>query len=255
MDEIDYKLVKKGASLPLAGVVEQGRYHAALADKYETQLSKRGWTRGNTNMLLTAVAHIDSERSYALDARDESKRNLYREQESVSMAKGFKADVVMAFDDLFFDGVIDAEDHKRVRTTNGTLGRSPTLISKYLNDIRSVVLKHEDKLRPYFENENAAVLLDAIKDQLDAAQITQETDYKALPRETLRVYEAKGKVLFLIEKMNRIAKRAFAGQAEIIGLFNKDLIQRARKTRRAVSTVEPVQADCGQKEETGEKTG
>lgn len=200
MDKIDEKLVNKGASLPLAGVLDQSRHHVLLAEKYAPILHRRGWTRGHTNMLLTAIAELESDRSAVLDARDESKANRFREQAAVTASKAFKADVVMAFDDLYFEQLIDAESHQRVRATGGRLGRSAPLISKYFTEIRSVVDKYDPQLRPYFNGKSPLALLDKIKDELDQAQVKQELDYAALPRETLKVYEAKGKALFLIEK-------------------------------------------------------
>lgn len=83
-------------------------------------------------------------------------------------------------------------------------------------------------------------LIDAVKGELDAAQGVQEAGLAGLPIETLKVYEAKGRLLDLIEKMNRRGKIAFDGQAHILALFNKDLVLRARTKRRATSTVEAV---------------
>jgi len=255
MEGIDYKLVAKGASIPLAGILDQGRYHVHLAQTYERELSTKGWTRGHTNMLLVAIAHIESERAYALDARDDSKANMERQEAAITGAKAFKADLVMAFDDLYFENLIPQDDHQAAKRTHGPLGRSPTAISKYLGDVRRLVEKHEAKLRPYFNGKNALALLDGIKDELDESQMKQELDYKSLPAETLRVYEAKGKVLFLIEKMNRIGKRVFAGQAEKVALFNKDLILRARKKRRSASGVEALDESVETEVETEETAG
>lgn len=243
MDTIDYKMVAKGASIPHAGILDQSRYHVRLVERHEVELVKKGWKREFLNQLVMAIALIDSERSRALDARDESKANRYRQEAAVAQSKAFKADLVMAFDDLHFDRRIDSQEHQRVRRTNGPLGRSPTAISKYLGDVRSLVEKHDSLLRPYFGGKSALAELDFVKDELDQAQEIQEIDYKALPLETLKFYEAKGRALFLIEKANRIGKRAFAGQAELIALYNKDLIQRARKARRKASGIEPVEGD------------
>lgn len=200
MDTIDYTLVAKGSKVPHAGILDQARYHARLAETHVAELATKGWTRAHAGMLLAAVALIDNERSRALDARDESKANHFREQAAITIAKTFKADLVMAFDDLYFEGLIDAKARERIRTTHGPLGRSAPAISKYMADVRSLVEKHEEQLRPYFEGESAHTLLVTFKDELDEAQVKQETDYKSLPRETLKVYEAKGRALFLIEK-------------------------------------------------------
>lgn len=255
MGAIDYKLAKKGINVPLAGILDQGRYHARLIEKYEAELVKRGWGREDLRMLILAIEDIDSERSRVLDARDESKANRQRQEAAVSEAKAFKADLVMAFDDLYFDELVEPQERMRARTTNGRLGRSPTAISKYLGDVRSLVEEHDALLRSYFDGRSALMELDRVKSELDTAQQIQEVDYKALPRETQRVYEAKGRALFLIEKANRIGKRAFAGQAEIIALFNKDLLQRARRPRRAASGIESFEiadiAEPGDRDKTG----
>jgi hypothetical protein len=77
-------------------------------------------------------------------------------------------------------------------------------------------------------------LLATAKQKLDTADTAQELTLANLPEETLKIYEAKGRVLEAIEDLNRLAKNAFAGQAEIIGKFNKDLLLRARKERKKV---------------------
>jgi hypothetical protein len=43
---------------------------------------------------------------------------------------------------------------------------------------------------------------------------------RQVPRETQKVYEAKGRLLSLIEEMNKVGKIAFWGQNDIAGLFN-----------------------------------
>lgn len=256
VDTIDYRLVAKGINVPLAGILDQARYHVRLIEKHEEDLFKKGWRRGDLHLLIVAIEEIDNERSRVLDARDESKANRLRQEEAVSQAKVFKADLVMAFDDLYFDERVDPQDRARARRTNGPLGRSPTAISKYLGDVRGVVEKHDALLRPYFDGQSALFELDSVKSELDIAQQIQEVDYKALPRETQKVYEAKGRALFLIEKANRIGKRAFAGQAEIIGRFNKDLLRRARRSRpRAASGVEAMESVDTAKLGDDDKTG
>lgn len=70
------------------------------------------------------------------------------------------------------------------------------------------------------------------KGNLDAAQATQEVGVSSLPQETLGVYEAKGRLLRRIEELNKVARIAFWEQKEIAGQFNKDVLNRARKTRR-----------------------
>ena len=60
-------------------------------------------------------------------------------------------------------------------------------------------------------------MLAAVKSALDSADATQEVSVAGVPAETQKVYEAKGRVLELIEDMDRVAKNAFDGQAEVVG--------------------------------------
>jgi hypothetical protein len=52
-----------------------------------------------------------------------------------------------------------------------------------------------------------------------------------VPQEKLELFAAKGRVLEMIEDLNRAGRIAFEGQAETVGKFNKDLLLRARRSR------------------------
>jgi len=55
------------------------------------------------------------------------------------------------------------------------------------------------------------------------------------PVETANIYVLAGEILDAIETVNRIAKIAFDGRAEIMAQFNKDLTLRGGKTRKATA--------------------
>lgn len=234
---LDMKLVKKGERQPRLDLLDQGRKHLELESRYRGALRAVGWTAEMTAQLSDAVDVLDAKHAEALEKRADSKADTRREQQWVDEAKVFKRKLVIAFDDLYDDGLVRQEDYDIVKRS-GRLGRSPVRISAYLADIRKQVEKYAPLLVE-FGGRDALARLDYVKAELDAAQSQQETSLSELPQETLKLYETKGRVLVLIEKMNRRARLAFDGQAHILGLFNKDLILRARR-RRSSSVVEPI---------------
>lgn len=250
---IDMKLAEKGRRQPRLGLLDQGRYHLQLEIKYRGALHAAGWRPMHTNELTELVDFLDTQHAEAIEARADSRGNRRREQEAIDDCKACKRKLVHAFTDLYEDGIVTPEDLDIVKKS-GPLGRSTPKISAYLADIRKPVAKYDAALRGFF-GESALAMVDRVKADLDEAQGAQEAGLASLPHETLKIYEAKGRLLASIEKMNRIAKIAFDGQAHIIGEFNKDLLRRARTKRRAASTVEPI-ADMPMTDDKGcEETG
>lgn len=248
---VDMKLVEKGYRHSRLGLLDQGRKQIELEFKYRGALRAAGWKPELTEQMLRVIDHLDSQHAELLDTRGDARSDTRREQAAIDGAKALKRKLVHAFDDLYDDARIRPEDHKIVKNS-GTLGRSSIRISAYLADVRKQVEKHAPLLSEFFDGECVLTLVDNVKAELDAAQATQEVNLSALPLETLKVYELKGLLLTLIEKMNRRGKIAFDGQAEILALFNKDLLRRARKVVRAKSTVEVV-GDAGEGIEEGAK--
>ena len=92
----------------------------------------------------------------------------------------------------------------------------------------------------FFERQKASELVKAAWERLRAADAVQEKTRLDLPTETLALLELKGRVLDLIEEINGIARIAFEGQAEIRAKFNKDLLYRGRRARKAAPAAPPV---------------
>src|SRR5690606_31587801 len=129
--------------------------------------------------------------------------------------------------------------------TMGTLGRSPALIAAYLTRITPAVERLDAELAPFFGGARPAEILADVRTRLVEANTEQELQLASLPVETLRVYEAKGRLLEDIEDLNRAGRSAFDGNAEMAAPFNKDLILRERKKRRTKSEVVPIaKAGC-----------
>jgi hypothetical protein len=73
---------------------------------------------------------------------------------------------------------------------------------------------------------------------------TQENARAALPEETANIYVLAGEILDAVETVNRIAKIAFDGRAEIMAQFNKDLTLRGGKTRKETAAVEDEESQA-----------
>lgn len=248
---VDIELIKKGIRVPRLGLIDQANAHLELYGRYARVFAKLGWTDEMTAEFTDAIALVRSERAASIEARKTSKDSRDREQAIVTDGKAYKRRLVYAFDDLHADKKVSDHVHKAI-ARSGTLRRSPVLLAGYLTDVSPHVLEANELLKPYFEGEDATTLLNALISELDSAQRVQEVDYKSLPLETRKVYEAKGLVLMYIEKMNRFAKIAFDGDAKTIGLFNKDLLNRARKARPIANATEAVEeVETVAKEDSG----
>lgn len=236
---IDMKLAAKGQRVPRIGLLDQGRYHIDLEARYSAELYRAGWRPEDTSEIADMVALLDTQHAETIEARADSKADSRHEQSSIDEAKSCKRKLVLAFTDLYADGLVMPEDFDIVRKS-GDLRRSAPRISAYLADVRKPVEKYAPLLERYFNGQCALSIVDAIKAELDSAQSKQEVNLATLPQETLKIYEIKGRLLSRIERMNRCGKIAFDGQAHIIGRFNKDLIRRARLKRRTQSGIEPL---------------
>lgn len=235
---VDMKLVQKGYRHSRLGLLDQGRKSLELETKYRGALRAAGWTPELTDQLRETIEALDTQHAELLDIRGDARSDTRREQAAIDESKALKRKLVHAFDDLYADARVRPEDYKIVKYS-GTLGRSSPRISAYLADVRKQVEKHAPLLSEFFDGACALSLVDSVKAELDAAQATQEVNFSALPLETLKIYELKGTLLMLIEKLNRRGKIAFDGQGELIGLFNKDLSRRQKATR-AKTGVEAI---------------
>ena len=101
-----------------------------------------------------------------------------------------------------------------------------------MEKIHPAVVAVDEQFNPSFGGESAAALVKKALTDLDAAQAEQEVSLTSIPRQTLEIYETKGKLLAKIEEMNKVAKIVFWGQSDIVGQFNKDILNRGRKSQK-----------------------
>lgn len=250
---IDMDLAKKGTRCSRAALLNQSLYHLELQARYGASLGGAGWTAANAAELVDQYEYLKTRIHETADARAGSQTHTQNEHRAVDDAKAFKRKLTYGFADLHAEGRVLDADYKLVRESGSLLRSTPKIIA-YFTKIRGQVSKYDADLAPYFGGTSALSIFDSVLSQLEHAQGTQELNLAALPQETLKLYEAMGRVLTLIEKMNRIGRIAFDGQARIVAEFNKDLLLQAQKPRRTQSAVEPT-ADkpCAGTEE--EKTG
>ena len=117
----------------------------------------------------------------------------------------------------------------------GTLHRSTPRILAYLQAVHPAVAKLDEALRPYFKGQSALALIEAAQGDLTRTGASQEVDLASLPADTAQVYARKRRLLELIEDLNAVARNAFYGEPALKARFNKALILRAHRARRAPS--------------------
>lgn len=130
-------------------------------------------------------------------------------------------------------GAVEDVDRKDFAVPGRQLGRNPTTISAYLNQISPALAKLDPHLAPYFDGQQFSAIAAETKRRLDQAAATQDLSTATLPEETLAVQEQKGRLLKLIDRLNAIGKLRFHGDATISGRFNRDILLAARKKRPA----------------------
>lgn len=247
--ERNESLVQKGRNVSLAALLQQGQYSHGLAIKFATEVARRGFGKLEAEALESKLALLASESVARLENRAESKAHRVAEAKAVADAKTFKRELDSALTDLYARERFEndfrmpvAEEVFRVRTPRG-LGNSTPKIVEYLMNVRPYVEKVKALLAPYFDGADAVAKLDEALTELKAADTAQELSRAGLSNETLDIYQLKGEVLFLIERLNRAGRTAFDGDAAKASQFNKDILLRAR--RRGVEVVDGASAEAG----------
>lgn len=231
MKGLDVRLMRKGKKEPREGLVQQARVHLELARRFAERLARFGWTPADTDRLATGLSLLEGEMARQADARGISLQATRDENEAIDEAKALLRRLRLALPRVLRARPVPDVDAQSfaVRTK---LRRSTPEILGYLNRIQPAVERLDDELAPYFDGVCPSKLLREVQTRLAALDAEQEASWAKLPVETARVYEAKGRVLELIEDLNRAGKSAFDGERETAALFNKDLIVRARRKRR-----------------------
>ncbi len=236
---VDSRLAKKGSREPRVELAQQLRVSGGHWESNKAALAARGFDLADGPKFLEYATRLESEGAKRADAQQSSEQKTKAEKAAINEAKVFVREVRnvvrLALRKRPVEGVT-AESFN----AGGQLERSTPKLSDYLNKIIPPLEKAEESFKPYFGGANPAELARAIKAKLDKADAVQEVAVASLPLETQQVYETMGRGVELIEELNAVAKNCFDGNAQMIALFNKDILLRGRKTKKAGGDEPPV---------------
>lgn len=235
-DDIDYSRAEKGRKESLEGTVQQLGYHVELYPSVKDALNRRGFTEQQFERMATLRQMLDTQEAMRHEGRGGARLALAEEAEARSELKSIKRDLDSTLMDLFAEGAGLGVDRDAF-LAKGPIGNSTPKLSAYFARIDLSLERIASALAVYNDGRNLHAEARAARARLDAAQATQETSIRLLPEETVKIYALKGEAFGLIEKFNRAGKRAFEGRADKIALFNKDLILRSRKQKKAPAEV------------------
>lgn len=229
---VDVRLANKGGKEPREQLAQQLRVSGGLWETHKTVLAARGFDPADGPKFLQYATQLEGEAAKRTDAQRESGNKSKAERAAVTQAKAFVRELRnvarLALRKRPVDGVTLESFN-----AGGQLERSTPRVSDYLNKIIAPLEKAEESFKPYFGGAKPAERARALKDQLDKADAVQEVALASLPLETQQVYETMGRAVELIEELNAVAKNCFDGNAQMIGLFNKDILLRGRKAKKA----------------------
>lgn len=227
---VDMRLAAKGKSEPREALTQQGRAHIQLAKQYADALIESGWSEDDTTALERAVAKLEETTGTETDTRISLTDASDDESPAVSDAKSFIRRLRNALPRALRESQAESVNAEAFETGD-RLGRSASKIAGYLGKIRPSVEALDPVLAKHFGGKKASETLDAVKSALEKTDTSQDSSLTHLPEPTLSLYETKGRVLEMVEDLNRAGRIAFEGQAETVGKFNKDILLRARRDR------------------------
>jgi hypothetical protein len=229
--EINLRLVKKGTRESREELLQQARASEQLAIEHKAVLAESGWPEENTREMSEAIATVDASKGLRIESVSGSRTATKNEHTAVSEAKTFLRKLRFALPMALRDAPVDFD--RTVFHSGQRLGRSTPKITEHLRRIRPGVAKLDASLKPYFKNQSAVEKLDEIKTALETSDALQESKLAALPVQTQKLYQTQGRLLELIEDLNRVGKIAFDGNALMVARFNKDILLRSRTQKRS----------------------
>ncbi|MCK9462254.1 MAG: hypothetical protein M0R80_21720 [Proteobacteria bacterium] len=232
MAELDMNLVKKGMKEPREGLRDQGVVSAGLARNHAAALAACGWTADATAEIDALVEALGSKVAQQAEARIAAKGTTADERAARAAAKELIGKVRLGASIVLGREKVPGVTLESFEAGHA-LGQSTPKIAMYLEKVAPAVEAIDERLMPFFGGEKASLLMKAARASLDGSQATQEVSVATVPRETQEIYEIKGRLLKRIEELNKVGKIAFYGQNDIMGQFNKDVLNRSRKSRKA----------------------
>jgi hypothetical protein len=235
---VDRKLVAKGRGEPLAGLTYQAKVHLGLVQKHAEPLSKAGWSAEDTEALAAAIPALETDAAQRVEAASNARQATRDKRRGLARGKSFvkrlRNAVPKALRSNSFPGIT-----RESFALGKKLDRSVPRLALYLNNITTHVVRMDEALKTYFGGKSAAAELSEIRKMIDSTSTVQELARVALPAETAAVYEAKGRVLVMIEDINRLGKNAFEDAPEVARQFNKAILARAKRQQAGEEEVPP----------------
>lgn len=233
---VDARLVEKGADEPREALAEQGKASVELATKNAEALAKKKWTAAKTDELKSKVALLETEVAEQAEAFVGAVSAKDAKQIAIDNAKKFIREMRLALPECLRETAVKNVTAEAFEA-GGPLRRDSKRISAYLTKIRPALVALDDDLKGYFGDVAPSTIVDTLKTELDTASAKRTVVLSELPEATQQIYEAKGRVLELIEDLNRAGKGAFDGDAVKMAQFNKDIVLRARRARKHGTTT------------------
>jgi len=238
---VDMALAKKGQKEPRLGIAEQLAVLIALATRFAVKLAEYDWPAEKTQELTAVKAKLESKMAEQAEAKDGKRSAGAAQAGALSKAKALKRNLDRAVRRVF-----RAEKNLPVNPEAFEVGRRvgdsvPVLLGWFVK-VAPAVTALAPKLLKKMGGVEPVAALEAMRAELEKADVKQETSLSALPAETLEVYEAKGRALELIADLIDTAHSAFDDDAAVAAQFNKDIVVRARKARPAPAAAPAIPA-------------
>jgi len=241
-DVIDERLARKGVGEPREGVAQQLRVSHKLWADNKAALKDAGFPEESGARLATLAEELDQTTAKQADARGVSKSKAQAEVNARVEGKRLKRKITNVVRVALRNKPVEGVTEESFQA-GGPLGRNTAKVSSYFSKISAAAAKADASFASYFGGQKISALIAAAKKKLDDADAMQEVALGALPADTQKVYEAKGRGVELIEELNAVAKNAFDGNAGLTGQFNKDVLLRAREAQAKDARKEETLAD------------
>lgn len=237
----DLRWEAKGRGQPTDGVHQQVLYSIRMGEEQILILAPAGFGPAELAKMKSGAARFSEMISAQEGARIEASATMQAEIAAKAAAKehvhrlrngGPAALRRSGIADLSMADLLPGE----------TLGNSTPRFLLYLDKSRNVVVRLEEPLKPAFGGQSPTAAHDKVTKDLREADQAQEFFRKKAPDATAELNRLKGQLLEELEDLNRAAKIAFYGNAEMIAKFNKDILLRSRRSAKVAAEAAPEAA-------------
>jgi hypothetical protein len=225
--EIEERQIQRGGQDGHTALVEQVGASYAHAETYKEPLVQAGLDPGWYPTTKTLLASVMTLLGSQTSTRDGALSSTMEEGAACSRLKAVMRQEKTAAEIVLANGPVAGVYLSSFMT--GPLGKSTKGVLEQAARIHPFVVALEEPLKRYFKGQSPTAVLDQAIEGLIAASDAQESKHTSAPLETRALRLAKGKLLDQLELLNRVARIAFDGDAQIRALFNKDILLRARR--------------------------